>query len=157
MSDCFPQISQWPLVTWVRNSPRCAKTILTLFCAPYCSDNQGMFYALIPSVPFLTTQLSPCGLTTPHTHPRATEMLYAVNGTIQAGMLQENGARFVYNEFQAGQVTVFPQVCELSSQGLSCCLTLLSFRVPFISSRTWDAVSNVAFRIWQCFNSVCNY
>ena len=53
--------------------------------------------------------LEPCGMNTPHTHPRATEMLYLVNGTITAGMIAENGARFVFNTLQAGSAQVFLQ------------------------------------------------
>ncbi|KAK7683714.1 hypothetical protein QCA50_013090 [Cerrena zonata] len=52
---------------------------------------------------------SACGMNTPHTHPRATEMLYLINGSIRTGMLQENGARFVYNEVTSNQAQVFPQ------------------------------------------------
>ncbi|TCD69657.1 hypothetical protein EIP91_006674 [Steccherinum ochraceum] len=46
-------------------------------------------------------------MNTPHTHPRATEMLYLVNGTLETGMLDENGARFVYNTINAGSAAVF--------------------------------------------------
>ncbi|THH32943.1 hypothetical protein EUX98_g1296 [Antrodiella citrinella] len=48
-----------------------------------------------------------CGMNTPHTHPRATEMLYLVNGTLETGMLDENGARFVYNTINNGSAAVF--------------------------------------------------
>lgn len=49
-------------------------------------------------------------MNTPHTHPRATEMLYLVNGTLETGMLDENGARFVYNTINAGSAAVFLKV-----------------------------------------------
>ncbi|KAJ3475443.1 hypothetical protein NLI96_g11833 [Meripilus lineatus] len=62
----------------------------------------------------------PCGMNTPHTHPRATELLYVVNGTIQAGMIQENGARFVYNEVNAGQATIFPKGAIHYQQNMGC-------------------------------------
>jgi hypothetical protein len=52
--------------------------------------------------------LGPCGLNTPHTHPRATELNYVVNGALRTGFLMENGARFVFNEAKAGSVSVFP-------------------------------------------------
>lgn len=54
--------------------------------------------------------LGPCGVNTPHTHPRATEINISVNGTLRTGMLAENGARFVVNELPPGSMTVFPQV-----------------------------------------------
>ncbi|TDL25323.1 RmlC-like cupin [Rickenella mellea] len=53
--------------------------------------------------------LGPCGLNTPHTHPRATEINFAVNATLRTGFLAENGARFVFNDVPAGSVTIFPQ------------------------------------------------
>jgi oxalate decarboxylase/phosphoglucose isomerase-like protein (cupin superfamily) len=52
--------------------------------------------------------LGPCGLNTPHTHPRGTELNYVVNGTLRTGFLMENGARFVFNDAHAGTVSVFP-------------------------------------------------
>ncbi|KAI0771602.1 RmlC-like cupin domain-containing protein [Trametes elegans] len=53
--------------------------------------------------------LGPCGMNTPHTHPRATEILYLVNGTLSSGMIAENGARFVFNTIHGGSATVFPR------------------------------------------------
>ncbi|KAI0349412.1 RmlC-like cupin [Trametes cingulata] len=53
--------------------------------------------------------LGPCGMNTPHTHPRATEMLYVVNGTLSSGMIAENGARFVFNTLEAGSAMIFPK------------------------------------------------
>lgn len=53
-------------------------------------------------------QMSPCGMNTPHTHPRATEFLYVVNGQMEAGFIEENGARFVTNTVTEGQGTIFP-------------------------------------------------
>ncbi|KAL4247944.1 germin family protein [Abortiporus biennis] len=53
--------------------------------------------------------LEPCGLVTPHSHPRATEMLYSVNGTFTAGFLMENGARFVNNTVNPGEAAIFPK------------------------------------------------
>ncbi|KAJ7716131.1 RmlC-like cupin [Mycena metata] len=53
--------------------------------------------------------LGPCAINSPHTHPRATEINFSVNGTLRTGMLAENGARFVVNELPPGSMTVFPQ------------------------------------------------
>ncbi len=70
--------------------------------------NRGVFPALVGNGIAMTIGfLGPCGLNTPHTHPRATEINYIVNGTVTAGMLLENGARFVTNTVKAGQATVF--------------------------------------------------
>ncbi|KAJ7143608.1 RmlC-like cupin domain-containing protein [Mycena crocata] len=54
--------------------------------------------------------LGACAMNTPHTHPRATEINFSVNGTLRTGLLTENGARFVVNELPPGSMTVFPQV-----------------------------------------------
>ena len=48
-------------------------------------------------------------MNTPHTHPRANEILYLVSGQMQAGFIEENGARFVNNTLTPGQGTLFPQ------------------------------------------------
>lgn len=53
--------------------------------------------------------LGPCGFNTPHTHPRATEFNFVVNSTLSAGLLTENGARFVFNEVPAGSAAIFPR------------------------------------------------
>ena len=53
--------------------------------------------------------VGPCGLNTPHTHPRASEIFYSINGTFEIGFIAENGARPVTNTIYGGQVTVFPQ------------------------------------------------
>ena len=52
-------------------------------------------------------------MNTPHTHPRATEILYSVNGTLTSGTIGENGSRFVFNTINAGQATIFPKVRSL--------------------------------------------
>jgi len=54
-------------------------------------------------------QMAPCGMNTPHTHPRATEFLYLVNGEMEVGFIAENGARFVGNTLTQGQGTIFPK------------------------------------------------
>lgn len=64
--------------------------------------------------------LGPCGLNTPHTHPRATEFNLAVNGTLRVGMLGENEARFVMNTLEPGQATLFPRGAIHFEQNLGC-------------------------------------
>ncbi|KAF7334307.1 RmlC-like cupin [Mycena sanguinolenta] len=53
--------------------------------------------------------LDACSMNTPHTHPRATEMQYSVNGTIRTGMITENGGRFIMTELPPGSMTIFPK------------------------------------------------
>lgn len=64
--------------------------------------------------------LGPCGMNSPHTHPRATEILYLINGTIITGMLQENGARFVYNTVNNGSAQVFLKGSIHYQQNVGC-------------------------------------
>ena len=64
--------------------------------------------------------LGPCGLNTPHTHPRSAEFNIAINGTLRAGMLEENGARFVMNTLNPGQATLFPRGAIHFEQNLGC-------------------------------------
>lgn len=80
-------------------------------------------------------------MNTPHTHPRATEILYAVNGTLTSGTIGENGSRFVFNTIYPGQASVFPQgsVHYQSNEGcepmtfvceyiVPCCVVVCSLR-----------------------------
>ncbi|KZV98939.1 RmlC-like cupin [Exidia glandulosa HHB12029] len=53
-------------------------------------------------------QMDPCSINSPHTHPRATEFLLMTKGTITAGFLAENGARFVINNVTELSATIFP-------------------------------------------------
>ena len=64
--------------------------------------------------------LEGCGMNIPHTHPRATEINMAINGTLRTGMLAENGARFVFNEVPAGSATVFPRGAVHFEMNLEC-------------------------------------
>ena len=74
------------------------------------SANFGTFPALIGTGMAMTIGfLGPCGYNTPHTHPRATEFNFAVNGTLSAGVLMENGARFIFNQVQPGSAAIFPK------------------------------------------------
>ncbi|KAJ3476808.1 hypothetical protein NLI96_g10902 [Meripilus lineatus] len=74
------------------------------------SASVGNFPALVGTGMAMTIGfLGPCGYNTPHTHPRATEFNFAVNGTLQTGFLAENGARFVFNEVPPGSAAIFPK------------------------------------------------
>jgi mannose-6-phosphate isomerase-like protein (cupin superfamily) len=50
----------------------------------------------------------------PHTHPRASEFLFVINGTgIEVGFIEEDGARYVANTVLPGEATVFPKVIKV--------------------------------------------
>ena len=53
--------------------------------------------------------VEPCGLNTPHLHPRANELFFAINGTFEIGFVAETGTRVVTNTVKGGQIAVFPQ------------------------------------------------
>lgn len=53
--------------------------------------------------------LGPCGMNTPHVHPRATELNIVVQGTLRTTMILENNARPVENTNTLFQMAVFPQ------------------------------------------------
>ena len=53
--------------------------------------------------------IGPCGMNTPHTHPRATEFNYVVSGKFMTGMLQENGVRPIMGTVHEGQASLFPR------------------------------------------------
>lgn len=52
--------------------------------------------------------LGPCAMLTPHFHPRATNMVVAIEGTTNTYMVQENGARVVTERLTPGKMTIFP-------------------------------------------------
>ncbi|KAH7105182.1 RmlC-like cupin [Auriculariales sp. MPI-PUGE-AT-0066] len=74
------------------------------------SSNVANFPALFGAGIAMTLGfMQPCSLNSPHTHPRASEVLIMINGTIEAGFLAENGARFVMNTVEPMEATVFPR------------------------------------------------
>eukprot|EP00607_Mallomonas_marina_P010118 CAMPEP_0182420054 /NCGR_PEP_ID=MMETSP1167-20130531/4568_1 /TAXON_ID=2988 /ORGANISM="Mallomonas Sp, Strain CCMP3275" /LENGTH=226 /DNA_ID=CAMNT_0024595473 /DNA_START=346 /DNA_END=1027 /DNA_ORIENTATION=- len=85
------------------------------------AGNRRTFPALIGNGVSMTLGfLGPCGLNTPHTHPRASEFNLIVNGTVLASFVLENGARTITNELSAGQAAVFPQGSIHFEQNLGC-------------------------------------
>ncbi|CAF3134329.1 unnamed protein product [Rotaria sp. Silwood2] len=64
--------------------------------------------------------LGPCGMNLPHTHPRATEINFSVDGEFEVGFLQENGVSFVTNRVKRGTAAIFPQGAIHFEQNLNC-------------------------------------
>ncbi|KAF8511555.1 RmlC-like cupin domain-containing protein [Hysterangium stoloniferum] len=90
--------------------------------------------------------LGPCGLNSPHTHPRATEIQLNIGGgDIHTAFLQENGARVVQNTVSPGMATIFPKGSMHFQQSLSC------EPVTFVAS--FDSVDFGALTIAQSFFS----
>jgi oxalate decarboxylase/phosphoglucose isomerase-like protein (cupin superfamily) len=74
--------------------------------------------AAVSNFPFLTGMglsttvafLGPCGMNTPHVHPRGNEFLTVVDGSVTFGMILENGiANEISGTLNKFQATVFPQ------------------------------------------------
>jgi oxalate decarboxylase/phosphoglucose isomerase-like protein (cupin superfamily) len=74
--------------------------------------------ATVDSFPFLTgmglsttvATLNPCGMNTPHVHPRGNEFLTVVDGTLSTGMILENGfTKEITGTLNKLQGTIFPQ------------------------------------------------
>lgn len=65
--------------------------------------------------------LGPCGFNTPHTHPRATEFNIIVAGSaLRAGIIHENGGRFILNDVPLGSAAIFQQGAIHFEQNLGC-------------------------------------
>ncbi|KAF8802871.1 RmlC-like cupin [Phlegmacium glaucopus] len=65
--------------------------------------------------------IGPCGLNTPHIHPRGSEIQINVGGgVLMAQFIQENSARVVNNLLPPGSATVFPKGAIHFQQNLGC-------------------------------------
>ncbi|VDC01129.1 unnamed protein product [Peniophora sp. CBMAI 1063] len=69
----------------------------------------GNFPAVVGnSISMIVGHLAPCGMNTPHTHPRAAEILYSVNASLVSGFIMEDGAPYREVNISAGSATVYP-------------------------------------------------
>eukprot|EP00904_Undaria_pinnatifida_P006373 jgi/Undpi1/2866/HiC_scaffold_14.g06243.m1 len=77
-------------------------------------EGQGLSMVLV--------NLGPCAMNLPHVHPRATEMLYTIEGNqLRVAFVEENGGEgAVVNDLVAGDVAFFPQGLIHYQQNLSC-------------------------------------
>ncbi|KAH9211731.1 spherulin-1A [Leptodontidium sp. 2 PMI_412] len=64
--------------------------------------------------------LGPCAMLPPHMHPRATNLVVAVEGTTNTYMVEENGARLVKQTLTPGKMTIFPQGSLHTMQNTGC-------------------------------------
>jgi oxalate decarboxylase/phosphoglucose isomerase-like protein (cupin superfamily) len=76
--------------------------------------NQGVAYTLF--------EIQPCGINTPHSHPRATELIYIINGSnFTTAHVEENGGGLIINPgLRAGMSTFFPQGLIHYQQNFGC-------------------------------------
>jgi len=65
--------------------------------------------------------LGPCGVNTPHHHPRGTELNINIGGgDLMAEFIMENNVRVISNTLSPGMVTVFPRGAIHFEQNLGC-------------------------------------
>jgi oxalate decarboxylase/phosphoglucose isomerase-like protein (cupin superfamily) len=65
--------------------------------------------------------LNPCGMNMPHVHPRASEIVYVIDGEdLQVGFAEENNGRFIVNRISTGFSTIFPRGLIHYQINLSC-------------------------------------
>jgi len=88
--------------------------------------------------------LGPCGLNSPHTHPRATEIqIVTQGGPIQAAFAMENGAKVVQNTVPVGSATVFPKGSMHFQQNLGCETTVFVASFDFVDPGTLQIAQNL--------------
>ncbi|CAM9889687.1 unnamed protein product [Chrysoparadoxa australica] len=76
-------------------------------------DGQGLSVALF--------NLEPCGINLPHVHPRASELVYAIDAKkLLVAFSEENGGRGIENKISTGMTTFFPEGLVHFQQNLSC-------------------------------------
>lgn len=65
--------------------------------------------------------IEPCGINLPHSHPRATELLYVISAkNLRTAFVEENGGRVIVNDIATGEATFFPEGLIHYQQNLSC-------------------------------------
>jgi len=86
----------------------------------FAAANAGNFPILVDQgLSTAVAFLNPCGMNSPHSHPRAAEWLTVVQGSVKSGFMMENGllpnreegrlTTQITSELSAFQGTVFPQ------------------------------------------------
>jgi len=108
------------------------------------SANAANFPALLTGNGAMTIGvLAPCGLNSPHIHPRATELqLVTSGGPIQAAFIQENAVRTVQNTIPVGSATIFPKGSLHFQQNLGCEPTTFVASFDFVDPGALQAAQN---------------
>ncbi|KAF8500562.1 RmlC-like cupin domain-containing protein [Hysterangium stoloniferum] len=109
--------------------------------------NPAIFPALLAGNGAITVGLiGPCGLNTPHVHPRGTEININVGGgDLLAEFIQENNARVVKNVLSPGMATVFPRGAIHFEQNLGCTPVTFIASFDFVD----PGVSQVAVNLFK--------
>lgn len=98
----------------------------------YNSPTGAVLIADAASFPALTThgmtvsilKLAGCGMLPPHLHPRAANLVTAINGSTTTWMIGENGVKTVTTVLTAMKMTIFPagSLHMMQNNGMSICI-----------------------------------
>ncbi|KAI1843065.1 hypothetical protein JX265_005155 [Neoarthrinium moseri] len=64
--------------------------------------------------------LGPCAMQPPHYHPRASNYIVVIEGTVETYMIPENGGELIKVLLEPGQMTLFPKGSLHSMQNMGC-------------------------------------
>ncbi|KZV78556.1 RmlC-like cupin [Exidia glandulosa HHB12029] len=64
--------------------------------------------------------MGPCGLNVPHLHPRSSELLLSLGGSLVFGTITENGGSFITGTLKDHEATVFPVGSIHFQQNIGC-------------------------------------
>jgi oxalate decarboxylase/phosphoglucose isomerase-like protein (cupin superfamily) len=107
---------------------------------------------------YVLFELAPCGIILPETHPRATEMIYIIEGErVQVGFSEENGGRTIVNVLKKGEATFFPASLIHFEQNLACTpakfLAALNSEDPGVVTMSWQTFGSLpVYALQSTFN-----
>ncbi len=118
-------------------------------------EGEGLSYAQFT--------IGPCGMNSPHHHPRATEGIYILQGSnVTTGFAEENSGRVIINQgLRAGQVTFVPKSLIHYQQNMGCdtavLLSVLDHEDPGLISTGNQMFELPTEAVAQAFNRVDSF
>jgi len=88
--------------------------------------------------------LGPCAMLPAHFHPRATNLVVAIEGETNTYMIEENGATMVNTTLTPGKMTIFPKGSVHSMQNTGCGNSTLVSALNSEDSGTTNLVNALA-------------
>ncbi|KAG9248775.1 spherulin-1A [Calycina marina] len=88
--------------------------------------------------------LGPCAMLPPHLHPRATNVVVAVEGMTTTYMVEENGARAVTEVLSPGKMTIFPRGSLHTMQNMGCGNATLVSALDSSDTGTLNVINQLA-------------
>ncbi|KAH9883460.1 spherulin-1A [Xylariomycetidae sp. FL2044] len=87
--------------------------------------------------------LGPCAMQPPHYHPRGSNYIVVIEGTIDTYMVSENGARLVTNTLTPGKMTIFPKGSLHSMQNTGCANATIISSLNFEDPGTFNVANGL--------------